>query len=298
MHVFSRIVLVIVLSARRARARRLRRLRNRTTGATRSWPPSTRSRMRRSRSAATRSASATSRRPAPSRMISSSARATCARRRGRRPRRLPGRGFQPAVEQALCGPGGAVARPARGQTLDAWRRGRDARGRSARLARPDALRAHGAVDRSGARARRGSAGRELRGAGCTAGRLDAAFRQGLASLRAAGDRHQPCRVRIPRRSATASSRYRSRASRPRQSRARATSSGSSLVEASGATTVFFESLVSPKLAETVAREAGATTAVLNPLEGLTRRGARADGADYFSVMRENLAALRKALGCR
>ncbi len=69
------------------------------------------------------------------------------------------------------------------------------------------------------------------------------------------------------------------------------------VEASGATTVFFESLVSPKLAETVAREAGVATAVLNPVEGLTEEQ-RADGADYFSLMRDNLAALRKALGCR
>jgi ABC-type Zn uptake system ZnuABC Zn-binding protein ZnuA len=34
-------------------------------------------------------------------------------------------------------------------------------------------------------------------------------------------------------------------------------------------TVFFETLVSPRLAQTVARESGATTAVLNPLEGLT-----------------------------
>lgn len=64
----------------------------------------------------------------------------------------------------------------------------------------------------------------------------------------------------------------------------------------GATTVFAETLVSPELAETVAREAGAATAVLDPLEGIT--AARADaGADYFSVMRDNLAALRLALGC-
>jgi zinc transport system substrate-binding protein len=60
--------------------------------------------------------------------------------------------------------------------------------------------------------------------------------------------------------------------------------------------VFFETLVSPKLAETVAREAGAETAVLNPLEGLTK-DERAGGADYFSVMRQNLAALREALSC-
>jgi zinc transport system substrate-binding protein len=69
-----------------------------------------------------------------------------------------------------------------------------------------------------------------------------------------------------------------------------------LVEEAGATTVFFETLVSPRLAETVAREAGATTAVLDPLEGLAD-GDLADGADYFSVMRDNLASLRKALGC-
>jgi zinc transport system substrate-binding protein len=60
----------------------------------------------------------------------------------------------------------------------------------------------------------------------------------------------------------------------------------------GATTIFFETLVSPKVAETVAREVGATTAVLDPIEGLTDAG-----ADYFSVMRANLATLTKALGC-
>ena len=64
----------------------------------------------------------------------------------------------------------------------------------------------------------------------------------------------------------------------------------------GATTVFFETLVSPRLAETVARESGAQTAVLDPLEGLTREQLEA-GEDYFSIMRENLAALRAALGC-
>jgi zinc transport system substrate-binding protein len=69
------------------------------------------------------------------------------------------------------------------------------------------------------------------------------------------------------------------------------------VEESDATTVFFETLVSPKLAQAVAREAGAETAVLDPLEGLTP-GALAAGDDYVSVMRRNLAALREALGCR
>ncbi len=69
------------------------------------------------------------------------------------------------------------------------------------------------------------------------------------------------------------------------------------VEQSGATTVFFETLVSPRLAETVAREAGAKTAVLNPLEGLSQEELD-EGKNYFSVMRENLATLRQALGCR
>jgi zinc transport system substrate-binding protein len=69
------------------------------------------------------------------------------------------------------------------------------------------------------------------------------------------------------------------------------------VRASGATTVFFETLISPRLAETVARETGARTDVLDPLEGLSQE--RLDrGDDYLSGMRENLAALRRALDCR
>ena len=63
-------------------------------------------------------------------------------------------------------------------------------------------------------------------------------------------------------------------------------------KATGTTTIFFETLVSPKVAETIAREVGARTAVLDPLEGLT-----VPDADYFSVMRSNLTALTAALGC-
>ncbi len=65
----------------------------------------------------------------------------------------------------------------------------------------------------------------------------------------------------------------------------------------GATTIFFETLVSPRLAQTVAREVGARAAMLNPLEGLSE-DELARGEDYFSVMRANLANLRQALGCR
>ena len=59
----------------------------------------------------------------------------------------------------------------------------------------------------------------------------------------------------------------------------------------GVTTIFTETLVAPDVAETLAREAGVRTAVLDPIEGL------ADGATYTSVMRDNLAVLRAALGC-
>jgi zinc transport system substrate-binding protein len=70
-----------------------------------------------------------------------------------------------------------------------------------------------------------------------------------------------------------------------------------VVRSTHATTVFFETLVSPKLADTVARATGAKTAVLNPIEGLTP-AEQQRGETYFTVMQENLRALRAALGCR
>jgi zinc transport system substrate-binding protein len=69
-----------------------------------------------------------------------------------------------------------------------------------------------------------------------------------------------------------------------------------LVRANGVTTIFTEELVSPAVAQTLARETGVTTAVLNPLEGLTAKEAAA-GDDYISVMEHNLSLLRRALGC-
>jgi zinc transport system substrate-binding protein len=69
-----------------------------------------------------------------------------------------------------------------------------------------------------------------------------------------------------------------------------------VVRSTGATTVFFETLVSPRIADTVAQESGAKTAVLDPIEGLTPAEQRA-GDDYFTLMRHNLHALRAALGC-
>lgn len=59
-------------------------------------------------------------------------------------------------------------------------------------------------------------------------------------------------------------------------------------------TIFFEELVSPKVAEAIASETGAQVKMLSPLEGLSDEQAAA-GADYFSVMHDNLAALMEAL---
>ena len=70
-----------------------------------------------------------------------------------------------------------------------------------------------------------------------------------------------------------------------------------VVRKTHATTIFFETLLSPRIADTVASETHTKTAVLNPIEGLTPAQA-ARGEDYFSLMRANLSALRKALGCR
>ena len=67
------------------------------------------------------------------------------------------------------------------------------------------------------------------------------------------------------------------------------------VDAHDVTTIYYEALVDPSIAETVAAETGAGTAVLDPLEGLSDESA---GDDYFAVMRSNLATLRTGQGCR
>ncbi|MFC5467910.1 metal ABC transporter substrate-binding protein [Cohnella suwonensis] len=59
--------------------------------------------------------------------------------------------------------------------------------------------------------------------------------------------------------------------------------------------IFFEELVSERLANTLASEAGVKTLVLNPMEGLTPEQEKA-GDDYFTLSERNLENLRKALG--
>ena len=65
----------------------------------------------------------------------------------------------------------------------------------------------------------------------------------------------------------------------------------------GVTTVFTEETVSPRIAQTLARDAGGLrTEVLSPLESLTKRE-RDDKADYFTLMDANLGKIASALGC-
>jgi zinc transport system substrate-binding protein len=59
----------------------------------------------------------------------------------------------------------------------------------------------------------------------------------------------------------------------------------------GVTTIFFERLVSPRIAQTIADELGIRAAVLDPLE------APPNDMDYLGAMRDNLDALRAALRC-
>lgn len=66
------------------------------------------------------------------------------------------------------------------------------------------------------------------------------------------------------------------------------------VRAQKATTIYAETLVDNKFAQTVATSTGAKVAVLDPIEGITSASA---GSDYLMVMRANLATLRAGQGC-
>lgn len=61
--------------------------------------------------------------------------------------------------------------------------------------------------------------------------------------------------------------------------------------------VFFETLVSPRITQTVAEAAGAGTLVLDPLEGLSEEG-RKNGDDYLKIMTRNIDNLELALGVK
>ncbi|WP_161978639.1 metal ABC transporter solute-binding protein, Zn/Mn family [Streptococcus sp. S784/96/1] len=65
----------------------------------------------------------------------------------------------------------------------------------------------------------------------------------------------------------------------------------SYVKDQGINYIYFEENASAVVSETLAKEAGVKTAVLNPLESLTKKQMDA-GEDYFSVMEANLEALQ------
>jgi zinc transport system substrate-binding protein len=67
-----------------------------------------------------------------------------------------------------------------------------------------------------------------------------------------------------------------------------------LIRSDHITTVFTETLASPELADTLAHDLGIRTAMLDPIEGLTRRTA---DEDYLSLMRANLTHLQEANRC-
>lgn len=67
-----------------------------------------------------------------------------------------------------------------------------------------------------------------------------------------------------------------------------------LVRSQGITTIFTEELVSPAIADTIAKETGATTATLDPIEGLSDQ---TKDETYLTLMRKNLDTLTKANGC-
>lgn len=67
-----------------------------------------------------------------------------------------------------------------------------------------------------------------------------------------------------------------------------------LIGDEGITTVFSETLASPRMADALSTDLGLTSAVLDPIEGVEDGGS----ADYASLMEANLAALQQANGCK
>lgn len=67
-------------------------------------------------------------------------------------------------------------------------------------------------------------------------------------------------------------------------------------KANNVTTIFFETLLPEDLARTLAEKVGATTDLLDPIEGISSEDL-ANGASYISVQQDNLTRLAKGLRC-
>lgn len=72
---------------------------------------------------------------------------------------------------------------------------------------------------------------------------------------------------------------------------------SDLVKSKGVKYIFFESLVSPKLANTIASETGAQTATLDPIGGVSDKD-QEKGDDYVKIQQRNIESLKKAFECQ
>ena len=120
--------------------------------------------------------------------------------------------------------------------------------------------------------------------------LDEEMREGLSDCARPYRRHQPRRLRLPGRPIRAQAgghqwhRPRSRALPARLAEV------AKMAKQEKVTTIFTEALVSPKVAEVLAEEVGAKTAVLNPIES------RPQTATTCRRCADNLARLRTALG--
>ncbi|MBC1987461.1 zinc ABC transporter substrate-binding protein [Listeria sp. FSL L7-0478] len=66
------------------------------------------------------------------------------------------------------------------------------------------------------------------------------------------------------------------------------------VKANNISTIYFEEVASPKVAETLAKETGANLEVLSPIEGITDKEQK-KGMDYIAYMEQNLHALQKTI---
>lgn len=66
-----------------------------------------------------------------------------------------------------------------------------------------------------------------------------------------------------------------------------------IVTSEGITTIYYETLVDPKVAQTLADETGVATAVLDPIEGLMQGSTDT----YSTLMAKNLATLLAGQGC-
>ncbi len=71
----------------------------------------------------------------------------------------------------------------------------------------------------------------------------------------------------------------------------------SIIKTNNIKYVLTETIASPKLAQTLAKEVGITTLEMNPLEGLDDQEI-AGGKNYINIMESNLANLATALDCK